>query len=278
MKRIMKIAAIGIPAILIIAIIAWVVPAIGQDQPVKEKELVGLKQAEELTTTALDKIHASEFKQAIHAHHSAAFILEEGLGMHSDKGPGGPGMGPGMLQMPMVNPDMYGGPQPNPVPMMGPMDQQREEGPGRHIQKLRIVLERMKEKHGDEVAPLIESLDGVEKSIQAGKNDEARQALEKITGSVKDLMEKYQIDPASLGWEQPQFPFPPELLARTIDGMRSYLNEVAAKNPDLNKAELEEQINLAQKAYDEKRFPEAFELLMRVNGALENPGGKPEKR
>ncbi|MFH1675971.1 MAG: hypothetical protein ABIC40_03015 [bacterium] len=274
MKRMMKIAAIGIPFAFLIAIIAWVVPAVGQDEPAKAKELIGLPQAEELTVIALDKIHASEFKQAIHALHSAAFILEEGLGMHSDKGPG---MGPGMLQMPMPGQDMQG-PRMGPSPMMGPMDQRREEGPGRHIQKLRIALERLSEKHGDEVAPLMESLNGVEKSFQAGKNDEARQALERITGSIMELMEKYQIDPGMLQEERRPVPFPPELLARTIDGMRLYLDQVAAKNPDLNKADLEEQINLAQKAYDEKRFPDVLELLMRINGALENPGGKPEKR
>ena len=101
---------IAVPAFLLGLALAFGVPAIGQNQAQAEKPPVGLEQAEELTQLANEAMRNGNYKDAIHALHSAVFILEEGLGLHMPN----PGMMPGMM------PGMGGGMGPVTMPMMPP--------------------------------------------------------------------------------------------------------------------------------------------------------------
>jgi hypothetical protein len=108
-------AIIGLSTLALVILAILIAPAIGQNQaPDENKQIVGREQAEQLSTIATQAIRDGKYKDAIHALRSAAFILEEGTGMH-DQGPGG------MHQMPGM-----GGPMPQ---MMGPGGPMGQGGP-----------------------------------------------------------------------------------------------------------------------------------------------------
>jgi hypothetical protein len=184
-----KTASIVSTLIVIAALVILVAPAIGQDQKDKDKPPVGLDQARELTDIANSAMKSGKYEDAIHALHSAAFILEEGLGRHG----GGPGMmGPGMghdMGPGMMGPGMNQGQGPmGPGMGMGPMG-----GPGQQmgrphdfptaIQHARTRAAELK-KQGADVGDIENRIAEAEKAFKDGKEQDAWQQLKDIMGEM----------------------------------------------------------------------------------------------
>lgn len=173
--RNLRIALISLPVLIIAILAIFVVPVIGQDAAKEKEPPVGLKQAEELSKMATDYIKSGEYKKAIHALHSAAFILEEGLGMHA----------PGQRHMcPMMPPEMR-------KPGMGPMD-----GMGPHeklknmdfptaLEKTRNRVRELKDM-GLDPGDLPKRIEEAEKAAKAEKLDEAWEILK----GIKEQMDR----------------------------------------------------------------------------------------
>jgi len=166
-----KFALLGIPAALAVALVMFVVPATGQDQPGGDKPPVGVDQAAQLSQTAVDAIKAGNYKDAIHALHSAAFILEEGLGMHA------PCQG---MMPPMMN-QMGRGPM-----EMGPMGPPSGMERPPMEERFPAVMERTWGKvhelqnAGVDVGDIPDRLESAQKAFDEGRKDEAWEILRTV--------------------------------------------------------------------------------------------------
>lgn len=165
--KIVRVAVISFGAGVILA---CVLPAIGQefwhDRPV-----IGVEQAEQLTAIALDKIHEGDYKSAIHALHSAAFILEEGLGMHMG-GPGMPMMGPGPMPWEPPHRDQF---------MM-------------KVEETERCLVWLAEEHGIETERLFGALEEAVCARDEGRMEDAEHMLMRIYNRLGEIKEEHGIE------------------------------------------------------------------------------------
>jgi hypothetical protein len=169
-------------ALLILAIL----PAIGQNTAPEEKPPVGLEQAQELSVLATQLMRDGNYKDAIHALKSAAFVLEEGIGAHM----GGPGMMP-----PMQMGQMPGGPQMGRPGMSGPM---MGPGPGPGNQDFLTALERIRtraneiQNAGADIGDIPDRLASAEKAFSEDRPDEAWQILQAVNADLDRIKQEFR--------------------------------------------------------------------------------------
>ncbi len=197
--KIVRIAVISFGAGVILA---CVLPAIGQefrhDQPV-----IGVEQAEQLTAIALDKIHEGDYKSAIHALNSAAFILEEGLGMHM-VGPGMPMMGPGPMMWEPPHRDEF---------MMKVEDTER-------------FMVWLAEEHGIEMENLFSALEEAVHARDEGRMEDAENMLMRIFNRLGEIKEE-------LGLELPGHNADADEFAQTMERTWHFMEELMERGADL---------------------------------------------
>lgn len=238
---------IGLPSVALLAAAILVVPAVGQEGP-REAPPIGTGQAGQLTALALEAIHAGNYKDAIHALHSAAFILEEGLGMHMP----GPGMGP----MPLELRPFGEGPHPMALHMRrlpDSMDPFKGE-----IERVSRLIGWLGEEHGVDVSRMKE---GVEQAVShhlEGRHEEAEQTLRRVMGAVENLMRERGIEPP----EGARKDFP-----TAFERVSNRARELQEAGADLG--DIPDRLAEADRAFDEQRVDEAWEILRAVNGDLE---------
>jgi hypothetical protein len=181
-----KTASIAITVLILAVTAILVVPAIGQDQK-KDKPPVGLEQAQQLTEVASRAMKEGNYKDAVHALHSASFILEEGCEMHG----GGPGMPPGgmdgmrggMNGMPGMGP--MGGPEMGPGPWGGPGGGQMgapHDFPSA-VERTKHRIAELKNMGGD-IGDVEAKLDAAQKTFDSGKEQDAWKQMKEINDQL----------------------------------------------------------------------------------------------
>ena len=141
------------------------------ERPQPEKPPVGLEQAQELAQFASQAMREGNYKEAIFALHSAAFVLEEGLGLHLPQ-----------PQPPMMMPM---GPMPQGQGMC-PMMPPKAPSVGNPAEDFPTSLERSKaraeeiRKAGGELGDIPDRISRAEEAFKAGNEDEAWEILKAV--------------------------------------------------------------------------------------------------
>jgi hypothetical protein len=247
----MKKPAMLLSALVVLALAAWVLPVVGQEAQ-GESRPVGVEQAEQLTTTALNAIREGDYKDAIHALHSAAFILEEGLGMHAPAAGMAPMTpGPPYALSPFMEGPRFMGPQTHRPPEF--MDPFKGE-----VDKLQRLLNWLVEEHGVDVGRLMEGTEDAVNHYREGQTEQAEQSLRRIRQAVEDLMRERGIEPP----EMPRKEFP-----SAFERISNWARELGEAGKDLG--DIPERLSDAERAFDEQRVDEAWEILRSVHRDLQ---------
>jgi hypothetical protein len=237
------------------ALAVWVIPVVAQEfNP--DNPPVGLDQAIQLTGIAQDKMREGDYKSAIHALHSASFILEEGLGMHM----GGMGMQMGGMDMPM--------------PMMGPLQPGgRMEGRGERpdvmqLDQLRRLIGWLKDEHGLDVTDLTARADELQKAVDEDRMDDAERLRVELHRLVNQLMEENGIElPAMPGVER-EFP-------QVMEMTRGFVEELTGRGVDVG--DIPARLDEAQNLFDQGDIDGAREILRAVKQDLRELNGQSEE-
>lgn len=234
--KIVRVAVISFGAGVILA---CVLPAIGQefwhDQP-----MIGVEQAEQLTAIALDKIHEGDFKSAIHALNSAAFILEEGLGLHMG-GPGMPMMGPG------------------PMTWDRPMEPPHRDEFMMKVEETERFMVWLAEEHGIEMERLFGALEEAVQARNEGRMEDAENMLMRIFNRLGEIKEE-------LGLELPEHDADREEFAQAMERTWHFMEELMERGADVEG--FQERLEESRTLFRQGSREDAWYLLERIQEDL----------